>query len=255
MATQAHPWASLCLQEKGDPRSFFHTDTLIMTTHNLFFAGTETISTTLRYAILILMKFPEVAGEAERRQPPPVAREATPFVASECPRLAKVAPLRLCPAGTVQEHGAERREAGGGPARQSFSLGTVEMEGGIRASQPSKQPLPTPLSPAKVQEEIAKVIGSERLPSVADRARMPYTDAVIHEVQRFADIIPMGIPHALTKDTHFRGFFFPEVLEGDGEHAMGPGLEEALSRPGSPFIAPAQPGCGSPLGSHGSCFL
>lgn len=69
MATQAQPWASLCLQEKGDPCSFFHTDTLIMTTHNLFFAGTETISTTLRYAILILMKFPEVAGEAE--SPPP----------------------------------------------------------------------------------------------------------------------------------------------------------------------------------------
>lgn len=142
--------------------------------------------------------------------------------------------------------------AAGNPARQSFSLGTVEVEGGIRASLTSKQPggglmpLPTPLSAAKVQEEIAKIIGSERLPSVADRARMPYTDAVIHEVQRFADIIPMGIPHALTKNTHFRGFFFPEVLEGDGEGAMGPGLEAALSRPGPPLRAPAQPGCVSP---------
>lgn len=69
MATHAHAWTSLRPQEKEDPHSFFHTDTLIMTTHNLFFAGTETISTTLRYALLILMKLPEVAGEAEGGSP------------------------------------------------------------------------------------------------------------------------------------------------------------------------------------------
>lgn len=69
VVTHAHAWASLRPQEKEDPHSFFHTDTLIMTTHNLFFAGTETISTTLRYALLILMKFPEVAGEAEGVSP------------------------------------------------------------------------------------------------------------------------------------------------------------------------------------------
>ncbi|XP_006900969.1 PREDICTED: cytochrome P450 2F3-like [Elephantulus edwardii] len=111
-------------QEKQDPLSHFYMDTLLMTTHNLLFGGTETVGTTLRHAFLVLMKYPEVQ--------------------------------------------------------------------------------------VSVQEEIDRVVGRARLPSLDDRAAMPYTDAVIHEVQRFADVIPMNLPHRVIRDTAFRGFLLPK---------------------------------------------
>ncbi|CAI5780758.1 cytochrome P450 2F3-like [Podarcis lilfordi] len=111
-------------QEKQDPLSYFHTETLVMTTHNLFFGGTETTSTTLRYSFLILMKHPEVA--------------------------------------------------------------------------------------ARVHQEIDHVIGPDRPPCLDDRKHMPYTEAVLYEIQRYISILPMGLPRAVTRDTPFRGFLLPK---------------------------------------------
>ncbi|XP_021072463.2 cytochrome P450 2D3-like isoform X3 [Mus pahari] len=62
----------------------------------------------------------------------------------------------------------------------------------------------------KVQQEIDEVIGHVRLPDMADQARMPFTNAVIHEVQRFADIIPMTLPHRTSRDIEVQGFFIPK---------------------------------------------
>ncbi|XP_023599732.1 cytochrome P450 2A13-like [Myotis lucifugus] len=47
-------------EEQKHPNSEFHMKNLVMTTLNLFFAGTETVSTTLRYGFLLLMKHPDV---------------------------------------------------------------------------------------------------------------------------------------------------------------------------------------------------
>ncbi|XP_028320465.1 cytochrome P450 2F3-like [Gouania willdenowi] len=111
-------------QEKHSPTTEFHYDNLVSTVLNLFLAGTETTSSTIRYALSVLIKYPKI------------------------------------------------QEA--------------------------------------MQKEIDGVVGPTRSPTMEDRKSLPFTDAVLHEIQRFMDIVPMGLPHFALKDITFRGFTIPK---------------------------------------------
>ncbi|KAG5275643.1 hypothetical protein AALO_G00122960 [Alosa alosa] len=65
----------------------------------------------------------------------------------------------------------------------------------------------------KVQAETDRVIGQSRLPTMADRADMPYTDAVIHEIQRIGNIAPLGLPRYTTKDVQLGDYLIPKGTE------------------------------------------
>ncbi|XP_040847768.1 cytochrome P450 2C3-like [Ochotona curzoniae] len=111
-------------KEKYNEKSEFTLDNLFVSIWDLFTAGTETTSTTIRYGLLLLLKHPEVA--------------------------------------------------------------------------------------AKVREEIERVVGRNRSPCMQDRSRMPYTDAVMHEIQRYIDLVPVNLPHEVTKNVKFRDYFIPK---------------------------------------------
>lgn len=64
----------------------------------------------------------------------------------------------------------------------------------------------------KVQAEINRVIGQSRQPSMEDRANMPYTDAVIHEIQRMGNIVPLSLPHITSQKLQLGGYTVPEVI-------------------------------------------
>ncbi|KAM6305918.1 cytochrome P450 2J2 [Aegotheles albertisi] len=63
---------------------------------------------------------------------------------------------------------------------------------------------------ARVQAEIDAVIGQGRQPALEDRNNMPYTNAVIHEVQRKGNIIPFNVPRMAMKDTVLDGYTIPK---------------------------------------------
>nr|XP_033785240.1 cytochrome P450 2D17-like isoform X1 [Geotrypetes seraphini] len=111
---------------KEDPGSTFKETTLLAVTCDLFGAGTETTATTLRWALLLVLLYPDI----------------------------------------------QRR----------------------------------------VHEEIDRVIGRDRRPALDDQMNMPFTNAVIHEIQRYGDIFPLGLPHFTYRDTEIQGFFIPKGI-------------------------------------------
>ncbi|KAL8188131.1 UNVERIFIED_CONTAM: hypothetical protein K2H54_062021 [Gekko kuhli] len=62
----------------------------------------------------------------------------------------------------------------------------------------------------KVHKEMEDVLGSSQLLRYQDRTKLPYTNAVIHEIQRFQYILLFGLARQCTKDVNMRGFLIPK---------------------------------------------
>ncbi|GJE86539.1 cytochrome P450 [Phanerochaete sordida] len=60
------------------------------------------------------------------------------------------------------------------------------------------------------QAEIDSVIGSDRLPTFADRPNLPYVEGVFKEALRWHPIGPLGLPHRLTQDDVYEGYLLPK---------------------------------------------
>ncbi|KZP18888.1 cytochrome P450 [Athelia psychrophila] len=62
---------------------------------------------------------------------------------------------------------------------------------------------------AKAQLELDTVLGAGHLPSFGDEDSLPYISAVVKECLRWEPVAPFSIPHLLTKDDEYKGFYIP----------------------------------------------
>ncbi|XP_012256777.2 probable cytochrome P450 303a1 isoform X2 [Athalia rosae] len=62
----------------------------------------------------------------------------------------------------------------------------------------------------KAQKEIDEVVGRDRTPTLADRPRMPYMDAIVLESLRMFAGRNMSIPHRALRDTIIAGYRIPK---------------------------------------------
>jgi hypothetical protein len=89
--------------------------------------------------------------------------------------------------------------------------------------------LMNPEAQTKAQEEIDRVIGTDRLPTFDDEPKLPYVTALAKEVFRWQQVAPFGmrslpsafveltflpcvpaIPHRLMEDDVYNGYFLPK---------------------------------------------
>ncbi len=60
------------------------------------------------------------------------------------------------------------------------------------------------------QEEIGSQIGQHRLPTLADRASLPYIEALLQETLRWHPISPIPLAHVSEEEDIYRGYFIPK---------------------------------------------
>ncbi|KAF8314211.1 cytochrome P450 [Clavulina sp. PMI_390] len=62
----------------------------------------------------------------------------------------------------------------------------------------------------KAQEELDRVVGNDRLPTVDDQPNLPYLNAVVKEVLRFRPVAPLSVPTSPTKVDAYKDYLIPQ---------------------------------------------
>jgi cytochrome P450 len=62
----------------------------------------------------------------------------------------------------------------------------------------------------RAQDEIDRVVGSDRLPNFDDRINLPYIDGIIKEAWRWNPVGPMGLAHKSEEDIVHGEYFIPK---------------------------------------------
>ncbi|XP_036141138.1 probable cytochrome P450 305a1 [Monomorium pharaonis] len=79
----------------------------------------------------------------------------------------------------------------------------------------------------RLHEEIDAVIGPHRVPTLEDRKKMPYTEAIMTESQRIRNVVPILPAHRTVEDTILDGYKIPKdtmVLLNAESNNMDPEL-------------------------------
>ncbi|XP_053380026.1 cytochrome P450 1A1-like [Mercenaria mercenaria] len=63
----------------------------------------------------------------------------------------------------------------------------------------------------KAQEELNRVVGNERLPTIDDRRNCPFMEALVMETLRYITPSPFGGPHVTERNVQFEGFHIPAM--------------------------------------------
>ena len=57
---------------------------------------------------------------------------------------------------------------------------------------------------ARAQIQIDEVVGTERMPTFADRPDLPYVDAIVKEILRWRTVGPLAVPRSANQVSWFR---------------------------------------------------
>ncbi|KAE9394854.1 cytochrome P450 [Gymnopus androsaceus JB14] len=62
----------------------------------------------------------------------------------------------------------------------------------------------------KAQQELDRVVGSDRLPDFGDKSSLPYIQAIVNEILRWQPVTPLVLAHLSTEEDIYNGYRIPK---------------------------------------------